>query len=434
MKQHELTKASRTLAKDANDEREFRNVVDRLAQARIVMLGEASHGTKEFYTWRSRISQKLIQEHGFNVIAVEGDWPDASKIDNYIQKSSASSALEVLNTFHRWPTWMWANQEVAEFTEWLCNFNRNQEQRVNFYGLDIYSLFESIDSVLEYLKKEHPFLARRIQENYSCFDTYHRDEIAYAKATLRIPEGCHDQVMENLMMLLELRIQDTSSLDMKLFHARQNALIIRNAENYYRSMMRADVNSWNIRDRHMTDTLDMLLEHHGSKSKAIIWAHNTHIGDYRATDMVDEGSVNLGGLARERYGAENVALLGFGTYRGSVIAAHAWDGQHQVMRVPPARLGSYEAVFHGICEELGKKELLFLFDENQRKTVLGERHGHRAIGVVYAAEYEGRGNYVPTAIANRYDAFVFIDETRALEPLRVSFEHHQIPETWPTGQ
>lgn len=402
-------------------------LLDRIGDARVVMLGESSHGTQEFYDWRRRVTQRLIRERGFNFVAVEGDWPDAEGLNNYISRGQGDSAYEVLSKYSRWPTWMWANTAVVELAEWMRSHNAHTaaEKSCGFYGLDIYSLFESIESILRHVRELDPFLEKRISDYYSCFEPYNRNEISYARSTLIYPEGCIDEVVHALQELMEARVA---------FEVEQNARVIRNAERYYRAMMRADANSWNIRDTHMMDTLDQLLEQHGPRSKAVVWAHNTHIGDYRFTDMVDDGSVNIGGLARERYGADKVVLIGFGTHRGYVTASRAWDGPTQTLRVPHARPGSYEDLFEQACAKKALPQCLLLFDERDHTTGLAEVRGHRAIGVVYDPDHERWGNYVPTSMSKRYDAFCFIRETSALTALPTQVDRTEIPETWPSAQ
>jgi erythromycin esterase len=244
--------------------------------------------------------------------------------------------------------------------------------------------------------------------------------------------GCEREVMETLQDLLALRLNGLSDREEALFDAQQNARIVANAENYYRTMIRANEDCWNVRDRHMTDTLGVLLERYGSESKAIVWAHNTHIGDYRATPMATYGQINIGGLARERWGKEQVALAGFGTFEGKVVASHAWDGPIEVLSVPPGRAGSYEALFHEAATVTGS-EALVLPDLEQAEEELSDIRGHRAIGVVYQPAHERLGNYVPTSLSNRYDSFVFIDKTTALDPLIQEFDREELPETWPAG-
>lgn len=405
-----------------------------LAKSQVVMLGESSHGTHEFYDWRRVISEQLILKHGFRFIAVEGDWPPSWKLNDFIQGSAGLDAREALRPFHRWPTWMWANRETMDLAEWMRSFNANAapEERVNFYGLDIYSLFESIDAALEQLHSISPFLAKRMRARYECFDPYQRDEKAYARSLFKFPQGCRDEVAKNLKEALEQKADWTRSLT--LFNTQQNARIVANAENYYRTMVHGNEDSWNIRDQHMMETLQTLLEHHGPQAKGIVWAHNTHIGDYRATDMEANGQINLGGLARKALGEKNVSLVGFGTFEGEVIASSAWDGPITRMPVPPGQPGSYEFAFHKAASALGCNHFFLRLKSRESQTgPFAEVRGHRAIGVVYHPDFEHLGNYVPTSLAHRYDAFLFFDKTRALDPLLQWFDRSEIPETWPQG-
>lgn len=426
-------------AQALNHAADLEPLIEKLASSRIVMLGESSHGTQEFYKWRRLISQELIQKHGFSFIAVEGDWPPCAVIDRFVRsKNPRRSAREVLKSFQRWPAWMWANGETAELVEWLRLNNRPRPARrqAGFYGLDVYSLFESMDEVVKILKKIDPQLAERARDRFSCFEAYRHNEKSYVRSLLYEPEGCEDQVMEVLRELLQLRISSKArGIKSRLLDAEQNARIVKNAESYYRAMIHADEDSWNVRDRHMLETLERLLYHYGPGSKAIVWAHNTHVGDYRATEMLASGHVNLGGLAREKWGEDQVALVGFGTHRGEVTAASSWGGPVQIMPLPPGRGESCEALFHLAAQRLGQNDLLlWLRDEDTMDSALKFERGHRAVGVVYDPAGEGRGNYVLTSLTRRYDAFVFIDQTRALTPLAAENPRHEkIPETWPLG-
>jgi erythromycin esterase-like protein len=414
---------------------DLRALIDHIGQARIVMLGESSHGTQEFYEWRRLISQWLIAKHGFRFIAVEGDWPPCWEVDQYIHSNSKENAREILERFDRWPTWMWSNTEVIRLVEWLRTHNSItlDQEKVGFFGLDVYSLFESIDATLKQLETINPFLARKARNRYSCFDPYHRNEKAYAKSLMEFPEGCEKKVLENLQELLQIRLNGLQQEEM-LLNIVQNARVVLGAEHYYRAMIHGTEDSWNIRDGHMIDTLEHLLNYYGPDSKAIVWAHNTHIGDFRATDMINAGNVNIGGLARQKWGPEQVSLVGFGTNEGEVIASHSWDGPIEKMKVPPGKPGSYEAAFHSVAKTLKQNAFYICFDNpNDTRGALSETLGHRAIGVVYQPSFERFGNYVPTSLANRYDAFLFVDRTSALEPLIQSFHSEEIPETWPKG-
>lgn len=408
-------------------------IVDRLASARVVMLGESSHGTHEFYEWRRWISMELIKNHGFRFIAVEGDWPACGDVNDFIHdRRSKHGVYEALRGFQRWPTWMWANQEVARLVEELKIYNARAGTPAGFYGLDVYSLFESIDQVLWRLAKIDPKLAEHARLYYSCFDPANRDEKLYARSLIRNPAGCEAEVVGALQSVLEQKVA-TAARRSKLFDVQQNARIVKNAERYYRAMVFGEENSWNIRDEHMLETLDLLLKKYGPQSKGIVWAHNTHIGDYRYTPMKQQGDINLGGLAREKWGEDQVNLLGFGTHHGSVIAGSAWGSETQEMGVPGAPMGTYEAILHDRAQRLQSNAFFLWLKGNLRDSDWQEVRGHRAIGVVYNPAHEMRGNYVPTSLSKRYDGFVFVDATNALVPLRIKPRTDEIPETWPAG-
>ncbi|MCM2353813.1 MAG: erythromycin esterase family protein [Pseudobdellovibrio sp.] len=407
-------------------------LIEKIKDKKIVMLGESSHGTHEFYEWRRLISQELIQKHGFSFIAVEGDWPPSMVLNNFI-KHGDSTISKTLKSFNRWPTWMWANTEIIKLGHWLQdhNLNTSLKQKVGFHGLDVYSLFDSMDMVVKELMTIDPDAADKARNLYTCFDPYQRNEKRYAKSLFQIPEGCKKATLKALDETLKIRLKDLTKYE-NLFDAQQNARIVKNAEAYYSTMIHGDEDSWNVRDRHMMETLNHLLRYYGPHSKAIVWAHNTHIGDHRATDMVSEGLVNLGGIAREQWGHQ-LALVGFSTYEGDVMASRAWDGKAEVMRVPPGRDKTYEKFFHNACETLNRNTLLMWLEPFSENSPLTKVFGHRAIGVVYNPEFE-RGNYVPTALSQRYDAFIFVDRSNAIIPIPQDFAHDEIPETWPRGQ
>lgn len=408
-------------------EASFDRLISSLKDKRVVMLGESTHGTEEFYQLRSAISKKLIKDHGFKFIAVEGDWPDASRLNRYIRKGEGGTAKDVLVANRRWPTWMWSNEQVVELAEWM------KTTSAEFYGLDVYSMQESMAEVLNYVDKFHSHLSKEVRDRYACFDPYAGNEISYARSLFKNPSGCEDEVVLNLQRILNLRMRIAQTDEAAFFDAEQNARIVANAESYYRAMVQADSSSWNIRDGHMLETLDRLLERHGEGAKGIVWAHNTHIGDYRATDMLESGYVNIGGLARESYGEENVALVGFGSYRGEVLAGSAWGKDEQVMSLPEAKEGSYEYYFHRSAVKSNTNQFFVLL-ENKRHSPFIQRLGHRAVGVVYDPKHERRSNYVPTELSKRYDAFLFVDTTHALKSLRAKFVYGEFPDTWPSGQ
>lgn len=409
-------------------------LMDAIGDSRYVLLGEASHGTSEYYTWRHRITRRLVEEKGFSFVAVEGDWPDCYRVNRYVKhyEGAGESAEEVLRAFRRWPTWMWANAEVVALANWMREHNAGEpaHRMVGFYGLDVYSLWESIAAVEEYLQGIDPAAARRARRAYGCFDPYQNDVQEYAMATAVVPTSCED---EAVVMLSELRRRAPEYREdgrEAYFNAEQNALVVRGAELYYRTMVRGGPASWNVRDRHMVETLNRLMSHHGPDAKAVVWEHNTHIGDARATDMARAGMVNVGQLVREEHGGEGVVLVGFSSYEGSVIAGSEWGAPMERMRVPPARDGSWEAILHG---SLGGDHLLLL-DRLAGVPGIDEPHGHRAIGVVYDPDAERWGNYVPSILPLRYDALLHIDRTRALRPLHLEpIEDGEPPETFPSG-
>lgn len=409
---------------------DLKSQIAEMAKHRIVMLGEASHGTKEYYQMRREISQTLINEYGFSFIAVEGDWPGCRKMNQLVAGGTQNSKEAARKSFHRWPTWMWANEEIPPLIEWMV-----REKKGAFYGLDVYSLFESIEVIRESIQKIDPALSRQMNAAYACFDEYSGNEIKYAESLLKIPAGCEKQVVSSLREALRLRLDQTKFTREELFDFQQNARIINNAEHYYRTMIQGGADSWNVRDQHMLETLENLLNFYGPDSKAIIWAHNTHVGDYHATDMLDDGYINLGGLAREKFGTENVYLLGFGSHHGEVTAGHAWGGEVETMPLPEAREGSLEDYFHQACKAFQSDKYFLQLSEAEKAGPFYKKFGHRAVGVVYNPRMEKHGsNYVPTKLAQRYDGFIFIDVTNALQPIPSTFIVGEIPETYPTGQ
>jgi erythromycin esterase len=424
----------RQIAQPLRDPNDLDSLLGRIGPARYVLLGEASHGTSEFYTWRTAISRRLIREKGFSFIAVEGDWPDCYRVNRFIRglADSGESAREVLHNFERWPTWMWANHEVLDLIRWLHPHNTSvpENQRVGFYGLDVYSLWDSLYRVLAYLGRTRPEALEAGRRVFQCFEPFGEDVHDYAQATRWLDESCEDEVVSLLAELRQERQHFAGDGSEGQFDAEQNALVVKNAEHYYRTMVRADAESWNIRDRHMTETLERLMKHHGSHAKGIVWEHNTHIGDARYTDMANDGTVNVGQLVRETHDSDDVVLVGFGSHRGSVIAGRGWDAPMQRMRVPPGRAGSWE----NVLQSAGESNKLLIFDEQDRNSPLAEIRGHRAIGVVYHSEYE-RGNYVPTVLSQRYDAFLFLEQTAALHPLQEvhARDESEVPETYPSG-
>lgn len=406
-------------------------LVERVHSARLVCIGEASHGTSEFYGWRALLSRRLIEEHGFTWIGVEGDWPDCWRINRWVRGESDQDldARGLLAGFERWPTWMWANHDVADFLTWLRSFNlaRPVAARVGFYGLDVYSLWDSLWEIMTWLETNAPDSLPTALRAWHCFLPFGEDPHRYARSTRIVPVTCEADVVG---LLVEVRRRSRERLqDEAMFDVVQNAEVAANAEYYYRTMVRGDRESWNIRDRHMVDTIERIAQRGGPSSKGLVWEHNTHVGDARATDMRREGMVNVGQLLRERQPAHSVALVGFACHRGSVLAASSWGAPEQAFTVPEARAGSLEARLH---ETLGAPAVL-VFPDDRSGPWLSGWLGHRAIGVVYNPHREA-GNYVPTRIGGRYDALIWLERTTALRPLH----HEGRPtepelETEPTG-
>lgn len=415
---------------------DLRPLLDAIADARYVLLGEATHGTSEFYTWRYEISKLLVREKEFSFIAVEGDWPDCYRVNRYVKGLAAAgaSAEEVLHAFARWPTWMWANREVQALTEWLRahNSRKPRTEQVGFYGLDVYSLWDSMSAVVDYLNRIDPETARIARRAYSCFDPYYDSAEDYARAVALVPESCEEEAVGILRTLRTKAPSYKEDGRDSYFDAEQNAIVARNAERYYRTMVRGGTQSWNVRDHHMVETLDRLMSHHGSSAKAIVWEHNTHIGDARFTNMARSGMVNVGQLVRESHDRDGVVIVGFGTHRGTVIAAEEWGAQMERMRVPEARSGSWEDILHTTIA----RDTLLVFDggDDGGITGLDEPVDHRAIGVVYDPDVERWGNYVPTIIPRRYDAFIHIEASKAVDALHFpAIIDGEPPETFPSG-
>jgi len=406
-----------------------------IGNARVVLIGEASHGTHEFYRERALITTRLIRELGFNFVAIEGDWPEAHRVHRYVQGED-HSAREVMDVFSVYPTWMWGNEDALHFIEWLRRYNDSLSdlgKKVGFYGLDLYSLYSAMDTVINYLDSIDPEAGKAARARYACFEPFNGNKDMYAYgAGLGIMESCENQAVRVLQeMLVHRQDLEPKSPDDSFFDALMSAEVARDGERYYRSMYRSDELSWNLRDTHMMKTLEQILEHLGPDSKAVVWEHNTHIGDFRAT--ADAGQmVNVGQLTRERFPGQSVAV-GFGTFEGSVTASRGWGDGSEWMRVPPAQAGSYDNLLHAT----GMSRLLLLtkpLRESGQADALSEWRGQRAIGVVYHSEFEA-GNYVPTNLASRYDAYIHIDRTQAVKPLAIqpTWTPAAMDQTYPTG-
>ena len=419
-------------------------LLDAIGAASLVLLGEATHGSDEFYAARLRISQRLIEERGFDAIAVEADWPDALHAHRWITCSSADeSAHDSLRSFRRFPLWMWRNERIVQLLEWLHARNAAlaPQERTGFFGLDLYSLRASMHAVVHYLQIVDPAAAAQARERYGCFDHLADEPQRYGRsAAFGLRKDCEDQVVRQLQSMLDdagryLSVDGVSAPD-ELFYAQQNARVAQNAETYYRTMFSSRDASWNVRDTHMAETLFALRDHlgrrRGRRAKLIVWAHNSHLGDARATEMGWNGELNLGQLVRERSDSGDSFLLGFSTHTGTVTAAHQWDDPAQLRQVVPSLADSYESLFHrtGI-----PAFMLVLRGEDALARALRPSRLERAIGVIYRPDTERWSHYFEADIAAQFDAVVHVDETRALRPLdrgRLRGDE-DMPETWPSG-
>lgn len=419
---------------------DYQPLMDLIGDARLVLIGEASHGTHEFYATRAMLTRRLIEEKGFNAVAAEADFPDAYRVNRYVHGASDdSSAEEALNDFKRFPTWMWRNTVVRDFVEWLRQHNSAlspNEPKVGFYGLDLYSLHASMEAVINYLDEIDPEAAQRARYRYSCFEDFGEDPQAYGyAASFGLDQSCEGDVV-NQLLELQRRAADYIHRDGRVaenayFYAEQNARLAVRAEEYYRAMFKGRPSTWNLRDQHMSESLDALLQHLDKQvegSKIVVWAHNSHIGDARATEMGEEGEINLGQLARERHADETV-LIGFSTYTGTVTAASGWGADAELKRVRPGLPDSFEKLFHEV--EIPN----FLLMLRGTETVLSQPRIQRAIGVIYRPQTERLSHYFSVRLPFQFDAMIHLDETHAVEPLERTqmWEEGELPETFPTG-
>lgn len=423
------------------DPSDYDEMVDALGRARVVLFGEASHGTHEFYRERALLTQRLIAEKGFNAVAVEADWPDAYRVNRYVRGDRRDvEAVEALGDFERFPAWMWRNADVLDFVGWLRAFNEGRPAagHAGFYGLDLYSLHASMRAVIRYLEKVDPAAAVRARTRYACFDRFGSQAEAYAHtAGLGLGASCEREVLAQLVDLrrqvVEYVRRDGRLAADESFAAEQNARVVRNAEAYYRTMLGARVASWNLRDRHMHDTLTDLarfLTAAQKQARIVVWAHNSHLGDARSTEMGDHGELNLGQLVRQEFG-HDARNVGFTTHVGTVTAAIEWDGPAYRRHVRPSLGGSYERLFH----ETGVPAFWIDCREAAIATALTPARLERAIGVLYRPETERRSHYFLARLAQQFDYVVHIDETRGVEPLeRTSiWEAGEVAETYPSG-
>ena len=422
---------------------DFDPIIDLIGDARIVLIGEASHGTHEFYRIRAQISKQLIAQRGFNAVAVEADWPDAYRVNRFVRGAGNDlDAVEALNGFQRFPQWMWRNADVLDFVGWLREHNEEQafeNRKCGFYGLDLYSLHASIEAVLDYLGRVDPDAAKQARHYYSCFEHFGKDITTYGYATgFRMTPTCESAVVKNLVDLRR-NAMDYLSRDGQIaadayFSAEQNAFLVKNAEEYYRNMFRREVSSWNLRDTHMMESLVRLANHLGkphAPAKIIVWAHNSHLGDARATQMSERGELNLGQLVRKHFGKDAVSI-GFTTYDGTVTAASEWDAPAERKNVRPAHVDSYEALFHEV--DIPNFFLNLRDDADVRSQLRNERL-ERAIGVIYRPETELSSHYFYARLPDQFDGILHYDRTRAVEPLErtIEWEAGEVEETFPSG-
>jgi len=417
----------------------FAPLLDMIGDASLVLIGEASHGTHEFYQARAELTKALILRKGFNLIAVEADWPDAYRVNRWVRHASDDTTAEMaLADFTRFPRWMWRNRDVVAFLDWLRAHNTAKDavERVGFYGLDLYSMHTSIEAVLAYLRKVDPAAAERARYRYGCFEHFGEDTQGYGYAAkLGLSRSCERDVLEQLVDLRR-RAAEYANRDGRIaadeyFFAEQNARLVRNAEQYYRAMFGGRAESWNLRDTHMMETLEALLAHvrqMAGRARAVVWAHNSHLGDARATEMGDGGELNLGQLVRQKHGRD-ARLIGFSTHTGTVTAAHNWDDPAQRKRVRPSLAGSYERLFH----DAGVKQFLLLLGGHAGGPLASARL-QRAIGVIYRPDTERLSHYFRAHLPEQFDAILHIDETQALEPLEIwAHDETDLPETYPSA-
>jgi erythromycin esterase-like protein len=423
---------------------DFDPLIERIGDARFVLLGEATHGTHEFYRLRAELTRRLICDHGFAAVAAEADWPDAYRVNRYLRGEGGDrDATAALTDFRRFPQWMWRNAEMLELVDWLRAHNEqlpDRTRRVGFYGLDLYSLHSSMSAVLAYLDPRDPGAARRARERYACFDVFGAEPQRYGQAVmLGMAPDCEREALAQVVDLLrnrgELLRRDGVIAEDAQFEAEQNARVVANAEEYYRAMYQRGVSTWNLRDTHMADTLDALsqhLERRGRSGRIIVWAHNSHVGDSAAmVHRAERAEITIGHLCRERHPGDTV-LVGFTTHTGTVTAASDWGDPAERKRVRPALPGGFEALFH----RTGMPSfLLMLGGLGEAAAALHEPRLERAIGVVYRPQTEPRSHYFDVRLADQLDAVIHVDETRAVEPLERTplWDRGELPETYPTG-
>jgi erythromycin esterase-like protein len=421
---------------------DYDSLLEFIGDARFVLIGEATRGTHEFYRERAQITKRLIREKGFAAVAVEADWPDAFRVNHYVRgRGNDAEAIDALDGFKRFPSWMWRNADVLDFVGWLRNHNDSMphvQPKIGFYGLDLYSLYSSMEAVVAYLDKVDPEASMRARQRYECFDNYGEDAEAYGCTTgLHLGHSCENEVVAQLVDLRckvgEYALKDGPLAHDDFFYALENARLVRDAELYYRTMYRGDASSWNLRDRHMAETFEGLVDFltgEGPAAKVVVWAHNSHLGDARATRKGAQAETSLGQHVRQRHGP-NTVLVGCTTYEGTVTTASNWDGPVERKRVRPALPASYEALFH----EAGLERSLLFLCGDRRVVGLDQPRLERAIGVIYRPDTERTSHYFHSSLAVQFDAVIHFDRTRAVEPLeRTALWHKaEAPETLPSS-
>ncbi len=421
---------------------DYDGLLDRVGDRRFVLIGEASHGSHEFYRERARITRRLIDEKGFTAVAVEADWPDTYRVNRWVRgQSHDEDATAALSDFQRFPAWMWRNMDVVAFLQWLRAFNDAQafdEAKVGFYGLDLYSMRASMDAVIDYLDRHEPAAADEARERYSCFDMFAGEGQRYGHAvTMNYAAPCEEEVVQQLVDLRDRRqqllSQDGWLAQDDFFYAEQNARLVLNAEHYYRQMYRGNVSSWNLRDSHMGQTLQALVAHLGVRrapTKVVVWAHNSHVGDARHTQMGWHGEHNIGQLVREAVG-DDCVNVGFTTYDGTVTAASEWGGPAERKRVRPALPESYEELLHGLTPQHGEMLLVDCGTADWLPANMLER----AIGVIYRPETERTSHWFHANLPQQFDVVIHVDRTHALHPLERTplWDMGEPPETYPSG-
>lgn len=415
------------------NDKDFGSYFDSYAGPQVVMLGDGSHGTSEFYHARAQITKRFIEEHGYTIVAVEADWPDAEAIDRYVRmrpgpKTPIGGVAKGEEPFKRFPTWMWRNREMQDLVEWMRNWNKDlpPRRRVGFYGLDMYSMGASIRAVIDYLDNVDPAAAKDARKRYGCLEPWVDDPTAYGLSALQGMQDCETEVMSILRDLLERRLELAQGdlvegEDDDEYHSgKQNAYLIRDAEKYYKAMYWSSSSSWTLRDRHMFETLQRLMQHRPPPAhKAIVWAHNSHVGDARYTSMgMRRNELNIGQLCRESFGRYNVSILGCGTHTGTVAAAHEWDENMQIMNVLPSRGDSWEILAHNtgvpsFLLDLRKDHA----DPALRALISLEKRLQRFIGVIYRPDTERISHYSQAHIHKQFDGYIWFDETHAVNPL-----------------